>query len=131
MESNPNSGNQDEEYFTLVNTNKVSIDISHWQIRGAIDLTFQGRRFNTLIKSYERQTPCHPIETVVDILLCRDPAQTLLSRLTPGSVVVIGKRTRWWPKPEDWLARKLRQANHHVVRVTNHKETKCLTSSTS
>lgn len=42
MESNPNSGNQDEEYFTLVNTNKVSIDISHWQIRGAIDLTFQG-----------------------------------------------------------------------------------------
>ena len=42
IDYNPSSGNQDEEYFTLVNTNKISIDISHWRVTGAVDLTFQG-----------------------------------------------------------------------------------------
>jgi hypothetical protein len=42
MDYNPASGNQDEEYFTLINTNKVFIDISHWSIRGAVNFTFQG-----------------------------------------------------------------------------------------
>ena len=42
IEFNPSSGNQDEEYFTLINTNKVFIDISHWTIRGAVNFTFQG-----------------------------------------------------------------------------------------
>lgn len=42
VEANPVSGNQDEEFFTIVNTNKIWIDISHWKIRGAVDLEFQG-----------------------------------------------------------------------------------------
>lgn len=42
VEANPASGNQDEEYFTIVNTNKIWIDISHWKIRGAVDMEFQG-----------------------------------------------------------------------------------------
>ncbi|MBM3847103.1 MAG: hypothetical protein FJ405_12570, partial [Verrucomicrobia bacterium] len=42
FEFNPPSGNQDEEYFTLINTNRVFIDISHWKIQGAVEMTFQG-----------------------------------------------------------------------------------------
>jgi hypothetical protein len=44
------------------------------------------------------------------------------TRLAPRSVVVIGKRSRRWPKPENRLAHKLRATGHHVVRTTFHKE---------
>jgi hypothetical protein len=37
----PISGNQDEEYITLVNPNSVAVDISGWKISGGIDYTFE------------------------------------------------------------------------------------------
>ncbi len=36
----PISGNQDEEYLTLVNPNCVAVDISGWTLAGGIDFTF-------------------------------------------------------------------------------------------
>ncbi|MBI1841066.1 MAG: lamin tail domain-containing protein [Verrucomicrobia bacterium] len=42
IEYNPASGNQDEEFFTIVNTNKYWVDISHWKIQGAVTMQFQG-----------------------------------------------------------------------------------------
>jgi hypothetical protein len=56
-----------------------------------------------------------PVETGVQIYLCRDRLETLKNVLTPGSLVVIGGAKRWWPGPEKRLARQLRRAGHEVV----------------
>jgi len=56
-----------------------------------------------------------PVETAVQIYLCRDPIGTLINVLKPGSVVVVGGRKRWWPTREKSLAHKLRKAGHEVV----------------
>ena len=37
----PVSGNQEEEYITLVNPNSVAVDISGWSLSGGIDFTFK------------------------------------------------------------------------------------------
>jgi hypothetical protein len=42
LEYNPSSGNQNEEFLTLVNTNNYAVDISGWKLAGAIEHTFQG-----------------------------------------------------------------------------------------
>jgi hypothetical protein len=54
-------------------------------------------------------------ETAVDIYLCRDRWDILDEALKPHSVVVVGRRKRWWPGDGRRLARKLRQAGHEVV----------------
>lgn len=38
----PSSGNQDEEYIQIINTNTFALDISGWKLSGAIEHTFQG-----------------------------------------------------------------------------------------
>jgi hypothetical protein len=57
-----------------------------------------------------------PVETTVNIYLCRDNIQTLRSVLSPRSIVVLGGRKRWWwPTREEALARNLRRAGHEVI----------------
>ncbi|MCH8921975.1 MAG: lamin tail domain-containing protein, partial [Planctomycetes bacterium] len=41
IEFNPVSGNQDEEFIELVNSNSVAIDISGWKLSGGVEHTFQ------------------------------------------------------------------------------------------
>lgn len=41
VESDPTSGDQDEEYFTLVNPTRYAIDISGWAISGDVQYTLQ------------------------------------------------------------------------------------------
>ena len=56
-----------------------------------------------------------PVETSVQIYLCRDRFETLTSVLQPGSIVVLGGKKRWWPTKDELLARQLRRAGHEVV----------------
>jgi hypothetical protein len=56
-----------------------------------------------------------PVETTVQIFLCRDRLETLKLVLSPHSLVVIGGRKRWWPTDEQRLARALRHAGHEVI----------------
>jgi len=57
-----------------------------------------------------------PVETRVQIYLCRDPVRTLCAVLKPHSVVVVGGRKRWWcPAWEGKLSRVLRRAGHAVI----------------
>jgi len=61
-----------------------------------------------------------PVETSVQIYLCRDRFETLATALKPGSIVVVGGRKRWLPTKEETLARQLRRAGYEVL----FKETK-------
>jgi hypothetical protein len=56
-----------------------------------------------------------PVETKVQIYLCRDQFEALTLVLNPASVVVLGGPKRWWPTQERRLARKLRKAGHEVI----------------
>ena len=38
---NPISGNQDEEYISLINPNTFAVDVSGWKLSGGVDFTFQ------------------------------------------------------------------------------------------
>jgi hypothetical protein len=60
------------------------------------------------------------VETSVHIYLCRDRFETLTAALTPGSIVVMGGKKRWWPTKDETLARQLRRAGYEVL----FKETK-------
>jgi hypothetical protein len=56
-----------------------------------------------------------PVETSVQIYLCRDRFETLKSVLQRGSVIVVGGRKRWWPTKDQRLARQLRRAGYEVL----------------
>lgn len=71
-------------------------------------IEFNERRFRELASQ-------SPVETAVQIYLCRDSRETLARVLKPGSLVVLGGKRRWWPTRELALARALRKAGHEVV----------------
>jgi hypothetical protein len=56
-----------------------------------------------------------PVETKINLYLCRDRWETLKSVLAPHSVVVLGARKAWWPTQEKKLVRHLRRAGHEVI----------------
>jgi hypothetical protein len=56
-----------------------------------------------------------PVETSVQIYLCRNRMEMLLRMLSPNSLVVIGGQKKWWPTSERLMARRLRQAGHKVI----------------
>lgn len=57
----------------------------------------------------------HGVEMTVQIYLCRDRLEALLTKLKPHSLVVVGGRKSWWPTFESELQRKLRRAGHEVI----------------
>jgi acetyl esterase/lipase len=87
------------------------------------NLQFVSRRFRTLAASTWRgESPASHrwIDTRADIVLCRDAWRGLMGKLPPCSVVVVGRRAGFWPLwtcREERLAKRLRDAGHHVVRA--------------
>jgi len=71
-------------------------------------LEFNERRFREIASQ-------SPVETAVQIYLCRDSAETLVNVLRPGSLVVMAGKRRWWPSRETIMARKLQKAGHEVI----------------
>ena len=49
LDVSPASGNQDEEYIQLLNTNDLAVDISGWQLTGGVEHLFPG---GTVIPAY-------------------------------------------------------------------------------
>ena len=56
-----------------------------------------------------------PANTQIDIRICRDAVEMLRAAIRPGSLVVIGKRSHWWPGRESALAKALRRMGHVVL----------------
>lgn len=56
-----------------------------------------------------------PVETSVQVCLCRDPFEAIAGALTPASLVVLAGPRRWWPTREKAWADKLRRSGHEVV----------------
>src|SRR5581483_5161709 len=54
-------------------------------------------------------------ESKAHLYLCRDRVRALQQTLKPNSLVVIGARKRWWPTPENRIARALRAKGHWVL----------------
>ena len=54
-------------------------------------------------------------DTCVHLLLCRDRRQALQGLQTPGSLLVVGGKRRWWPTAERRLARWLEAEGHSVL----------------
>lgn len=71
-------------------------------------LDFSERRFRVIAGA-------SPVETTVQLYLCRDQWEALRLVLQPRSLVVVGGRKRWWPTREKRLAWKLRRAGHEVI----------------
>jgi hypothetical protein len=71
-------------------------------------LDWSERRFRVIAEE-------SPVETAVQIYLCRDRAHAIASVLKPRSIVVVGGRKRWWPTAEMRLARRLRAEGHEVI----------------
>jgi len=83
----------------------------------SVNVPFLRERIYKILESCAQETWSSQVDTVADVCLCRDACETVPPLLAAHSVVVIGKRSRWWPKPEDRLARELRKQGHHVVRT--------------
>jgi len=58
-----------------------------------------------------------PVETRIELRLCRDSWETLELALRPGSIVVLCGPRRWWPTRESRLARRLRKGGHQVAYI--------------
>jgi hypothetical protein len=59
-----------------------------------------------------------PVETRIDIQLCRDYQECIKDALRPHSLIVIGGCRSWWPMTfEKRLAGNLKRAGHQVVFV--------------
>jgi len=56
-----------------------------------------------------------PVETSIQIYLCRDLTETIRQVLKPESVVVIDGGKCWWPVREQRLAAALRRDGHRVI----------------
>ena len=57
------------------------------------------------------------LEIAVKIGLCRDRNEMIREAVSPGSLVVISTRKRWWPGAQWTLARQLRRDGHTVILI--------------
>jgi hypothetical protein len=79
-------------------------------IRPAVPAGFTLRRLMELARGAQ-------VQPNIYVYLCRDKVQTLLEVLAPHSVVVLGRKKRWFPVEAQFLARALRKQGHHVILV--------------
>jgi hypothetical protein len=56
-----------------------------------------------------------PGEISVQVHLCRHLREGLREVLPPHSLIVMGGRKRWWPTPEQRLAKFLHSSGHQVI----------------
>jgi hypothetical protein len=83
-------------------------------VRPAVPPGFTLRRLMNLAREAD-------VQASIYVYLCRDQVQTLLQVLQRQSVVVLGRRKRWFPTKPMLLARALRKRGHQVILVKCRK----------
>jgi hypothetical protein len=78
--------------------------------RPQADPNFRVRQFRTMCEQ-------EPIETRIEIQLCRNAGECLVRELAPESVVLIGDKRAWPFSGSMRLARWLQHRGHHVLVV--------------
>jgi hypothetical protein len=73
-----------------------------------VQVEFNEHRFRVLAQG-------SPVETTVQIYLCRDRFAALRSTLKPGSIIILAGQKRWWPTKDEQLARRLRSTGYEVI----------------
>lgn len=73
-----------------------------------VQVEFNELRFRVLAQE-------SPVETTVQIYLCRDRFAALRFALKPGSIIILAGPTRWWPTKDEQLVRQLRSAGYEVI----------------
>jgi hypothetical protein len=76
-----------------------------------VSIAFTERLLSGLISRLEGDSAAG----TVDLYVCRYWCETLLQVLHPNSPVVIGRSSRWWPGPENRLAKALRSKGYRVI----------------
>ena len=66
-------------------------------------------------KSLMETIPALDVAIRVDIRVGRDTNVMLDSAFAPASLILAGSRRRWWPTPENRMAKRLRRLGHHVI----------------
>ena len=77
-----------------------------------VSIAFTERRAYAMAKESQKE-----VDISVQVYLCADKRKCLLKVLKPQSLVLIGGRRRWWPAPEQYLAKILRANGHRVIFV--------------
>jgi hypothetical protein len=77
-----------------------------------VSVDFSEERLRSLAHSC-----CAGAEIGVRICLCTDRQDCLLNVLRPGSLILLGGRSRWWQTPEQKLAGVLQCCRHRVLFV--------------
>jgi hypothetical protein len=62
-------------------------------------------------------------DVVARVYLCRDRETAIRDALAPRSLVMIGRRKRFWPDPAPGLARLLERDGHQVILVRSGRTT--------
>jgi hypothetical protein len=75
-----------------------------------IELEFVAKRFQEKALEFSEKIR-------VEVCLCRDPLAALERILKPNCPVVMGIKKRWWPTPDERLARELRRAGYEIISV--------------
>jgi hypothetical protein len=70
--------------------------------------SFRNQRYRTIVEQAG-------IDTSIHVCLCREPREAADRLLTPGSIVLIGTRRRWWPTRDYRFGRWLRTKGCHVI----------------
>ncbi len=80
-----------------------------------VDPEFRLRRFRAFCEQ-------SPVETRIEIRLCREARQCIQDALLPHSLIVIGNRRSRWPWTyEKQLGRNLQKVGHQVILVGSPK----------
>ena len=81
-----------------------------------LDLRYPPVAFDVL-REQTRQVARGIAATDILLLLTRDPEQTLLKIMHPGSIVVIASKKRWWRTAEERLQRICERKGHQVALI--------------
>jgi hypothetical protein len=77
-----------------------------------VSIAFAQQRAYAMAMDCRKENDIH-----VQVYLCANRRECMLKVLKPNSLIIIGGKKRWWPLPEQKLAKALRANGHNLMFV--------------